>query len=247
MMHLEENCEWFATWFDSPYYHLLYDNRNDEEAAKFIRELVAYLNPEPQSKALDLACGAGRHSRVLNDLGLQVTGCDLSANSIQEAIKNSPSTIRFFEHDMRDALDESYDIVFNLFTSFGYFDQLSDNLKVLKSIYQALPNQGVLVLDFMNSAKVIADLKRRQEIQKGNIHFNIQRTVTNGRIVKTICFDDNGKSYYFQEKVQALNLNDFQQLFDQAGFQIETVFGNYNLEPYNEHTSDRLLFICRKV
>lgn len=247
MMHLEENCEWFATWFDSPYYHLLYDHRDDEEAAQFIRRLVAYLQLKTGTKALDLACGAGRHSRVLHELGLQVSGCDLSSNSIQEAKKNSSSEIRFFEHDMRESLQDSYDVVFNLFTSFGYFEQLSDNLKVLQSISAALPIEGILVLDFMNSEKVIADLKRRQEIQKGNIRFSIQRTVSNGRIVKTICFEDLGKSFYFQEKVQALKLTDFRALFNDAGFEIVEIFGSYQLDPYSELTSDRQLFICRKV
>lgn len=247
MMHLDENCDWFATWFDSPYYHLLYDHRDDEEAAQFIRRLVSHLNLTPKTKVLDLACGAGRHSRVLHDLGLQVSGCDLSSNSIQEAIKNSSSEIHFFEHDMRDQLNDSYEVVFNLFTSFGYFEQLTDNLKVLQSIARALPKGGTLVLDFMNSVKMIADLKRRQEIKKGEVLFNIQRTVSNGRIVKTICFEDKGKSYYFQEKVQALTLDDFLKLFTEAGFELKQVLGSYQLEDYNEHTSDRLLFICIKA
>ena len=68
---------WFREWFDSPYYHLLYTNRNDEEAARFIDALLAFLKPSPGSRMLDVASGRGRHSRYLESKGFDVTGIDL--------------------------------------------------------------------------------------------------------------------------------------------------------------------------
>ena len=247
MVHLEDKEEWFATWFDSPYYHVLYDHRNDEEAADFLQKLVEYLSIPKNSKVLDLCCGAGRHSRVLQRLGLEVSGCDLSANSIQEAKLNSAPEIVFFEHDMRDSLSEKYAVIFNLFTSFGYFDDLSDNLKVLNAVNEALNPGGLFVLDFMNVHKVEAELKRRQEIQKGTIRFFIQREISAGKVVKSIAFEDAGKSYFFQEKVQALTLDNFRELFEKSGLKIREIFGNYQLEGFNPVESDRLIFVCEKL
>lgn len=246
-MQLEEKNEWFATWFDSPYYHVLYDNRDEEEARFFLHRLRDELALKPGSKVLDLACGAGRHSRVLQQLGYAVSGCDLSSNSIKEALSYPSNSIPFFVHDMRDALAEKYDGIFNLFTSFGYFDSKADNLLVLKSIHGALQSEGLLVIDFMNAAKVVKNLQSDQEIQKGQITFIIHKSVIADRIVKSIAFEAEGKSYHFQEKVQVLTLTDFEQLLHDAGFSIAQKYGSYALTPYNEAQSDRLILICKKL
>jgi SAM-dependent methyltransferase len=246
-MHLENSKEWFSTWFNSPYYHLLYDNRDEREAEAFLKILVEHLQINSSSKVLDLACGAGRHSIVLNELGVDVEGCDLSPNSINEAKTKSNNSIPFFVHDMRNPLEKKYDIILNLFTSFGYFDNLSDNLKVLNSIFDALNPGGIVVIDFMNADKVIRDLKLRQEIQKGDVLFSIKREVNNHRIIKSIAFEDKGQSYFFQEKVQALSKSDFSELFKEANLELIESFGSYQLEDFDSSTSDRLISICKKA
>ncbi|AEA44248.1 class I SAM-dependent methyltransferase [Fluviicola taffensis] len=246
MMRLEKQKEWFSTWFDSPFYHVLYDERNDDEANEFLSNLVAYLKPAQNSTALDLACGAGRHSRALASHGLHVSGCDLSPNSIEEAKRVSDSSLTFFVHDMREKLDNQYQYVFNLFTSFGYFEDISQNALVLKSIYDSLVEPGILVIDFMNAQKVIQNLRFRQEIRKGDILFHIKKEVVNGRIIKSIAFEANGNSYFFQEKVQALELSDFEKLITESNFEIERIAGNYQLDSFDSENSDRLILICKK-
>ena len=127
-----EKNDWFASWFDTNYYHLLYKNRNDDEARLLIEHLVGYLNLAPNSKVLDLACGKGRHSITLNELGFDVLGIDLSSNSIEEAKQFENETLHFDVCDMRNSFTKNtFDVVFNLFTSFGYFDNKSDNEKVI--------------------------------------------------------------------------------------------------------------------
>lgn len=247
MVHLEENSEWFATWFDSEYYHLLYNNRDENEASDFLALLTKQLTIPADGHVLDLACGAGRHSRVLARLGYRVSGCDLSKNSIDQANNNALSGTDFFVHDMRNQLPANYSTIFNLFTSFGYFDDLSDNLSVLKSVESALDNDGVFVLDFMNATKVIAQLNPSEIIQRGDIQFNISREVVNQRIVKSIAFEAEGKSYHYEEKVQALQLADFELLFEKAGLKITDRYGSYALAPFSADDSDRLILIARKA
>ncbi len=246
-MQEQQQNEWFATWFDSPYYHVLYDNRDEIEAQRFIERLCAHLGLAEGTRILDLACGSGRHARVLHALGFRVTGADLSRNNIQLAREHAPEGLTFIVHDMRDPLSDRYDVVMNLFTSFGYFDTISDNAKALESVHNALDAEGLLVIDFMNADKVVRELKTRQELRKGEILFHIKKEVVNGRIVKTIAFEADGRSHFFQEKVQALDLMDFQQLLGNAGFRIENVYGSYQLEPFNELNSERLILICKKV
>lgn len=246
MVHLDKQKEWFSTWFDSPFYHVLYDERNEKEANEFLNNLVKLLNPEPGASALDLACGAGRHSRALASHELKVSGCDLSPNSIEEAKKHSDPSLTFFVHDMREKLDDQYQYVFNLFTSFGYFEDVCENAKVLKSVHDALIEPGILVIDFMNAHKVVRDLRSRQEIKKCDILFHIKKELANGRIIKTIAFEHDGKSYFFQEKVQTLELTDFQKLLADANFEILQLAGNYKLEAFDLEQSDRLILICKK-
>jgi cyclopropane fatty-acyl-phospholipid synthase-like methyltransferase len=239
--------EWFKDWFDTEYYHLLYANRNDEEAEVFISNLCDYLNIESGSAVLDLACGKGRHSRTLNKLGFKVTGADLSSNSIKEAIHEGPTEIRYVVHDMREIIPEGrYDVVFNLFTSFGYFDGISDNARVIQSISSMLEKDGLLVIDFMNARKVIDHLVKDEVKRAGNIDFNISRRYDGKHIFKDIQFIDDGFEYHYTERVQALFKNDFEQLLLAEGLTIIHTFGNFDLELFNEENSDRLIIIAKK-
>ncbi|MFM1914418.1 MAG: hypothetical protein RLZZ531_87, partial [Bacteroidota bacterium] len=123
--------DWFEDWFDTGYYHLLYQNRDEREAERFIQKLMVHLNLPASSKLLDLACGKGRHAKFLSDLGHDVLGVDLSQNSISNARQWSNEHLRFETHDMREVIEnEQFDAIFNLFTSFGYFDHESENQRV---------------------------------------------------------------------------------------------------------------------
>ena len=76
------DSDWFHDWFNSPYYHLLYRHRDEQEAAAFIERLIGHLQPPPGSRMLDVACGKGRHAVQLARHGFEVTGIDLSEESI---------------------------------------------------------------------------------------------------------------------------------------------------------------------
>ena len=92
---------WFIEWFNSPYYHILYKNRDFNEAEGFINNLIKYLNIDKNSNVIDIACGKGRHSVHLNKLGFNVTGVDISNNSVFEAKKHENNKLKFYIHDIR--------------------------------------------------------------------------------------------------------------------------------------------------
>ena len=239
--------EWFATWFDTSYYHVLYKNRNNEEAKVFIANLANYLALPPHAEVLDLACGKGRHSITLNELGYAVHGVDLSANSIAEASKHEKEGLTFGVQDMRLPIpNRSFTAVFNLFTSFGYFDDTSDKLKVLQSVRQMLDDKGLLIIDFMNATRVINTLVTEESKTVDGIDFSIQRNYDGTHIFKDIHFEDNGRDYHFTERVQALRFEDFQSLLSESRFEILRTFGDFNLSPFEAETSDRLILIAQK-
>lgn len=240
-----DNQNWYSSWFDTPYYHILYKDRNYREAQVFMDNLTHYLNLPEKAKVLDLACGKGRHSIYLNQLGYDVLGADLSENSITEASKNSNDTLHFKVHDMREPFDEKFDAIFNLFTSFGYFESDDDNLTTLKAIKESLSEYGFAVIDFMNVTNVIENLVPEETKTVDDIDFHIKRYVEDGHIFKEIDFEDKGRKYHFTEKVKALTLKDFQELMDEAGIFLLDIFGDYKLKKFHKTESERLIMIFK--
>ncbi len=240
-----DTTTWFSSWFDTPYYHILYKDRNDTEAHAFMDMLTNYLNIPETGTILDLACGRGRHARFLNKIGYDVTGVDLSENSIAFAKQFENHRLKFDVHNMCEPYGKQFDAVFNLFTSFGYFDNEEDNLNTIKSIKANLNEFGFGVIDFMNSDFVIDNLVPEEVKVVDGIAFNLKRFVENGHIVKDISFTIEERPYNFQERVKAFNLQDFKTLFEKANVHLLDVFGDYKLQKFNNTSSERLVMIFK--
>jgi SAM-dependent methyltransferase len=241
------NAEWYVDWFNSSYYHLLYNNRTLDEASLFIDNLCANLQLQPSARLWDNACGKGRHAIALNKKGFHVTGTDLSGNSIREALQNSNATLDFYVHDMRDPFRVNYfDAVLNLFTSIGYFKNFNDNFMVFKNVSQALKPGGYFVIDFFNSEKVEDNFHDNYTEKRGAIDFHIRKKIENNTILKSIDFTHEHKSYHFEEYVSLLKKADFENFASKAGLQLFRVSGNYQLEGFDPQSSDRLILIFKK-
>lgn len=242
-----DNAQWYVDWFNSPYYHLLYNNRNYDEANFFIDNLCTRLKLQPQARLWDIACGKGRHAIALNKKGLHVTGTDLSRNSIREALQSSNALLDFYVHDMREPFRINYfDAVLNLFTSIGYFKDFKDNFLVFKNVAAALKPGGFFVIDFFNSEKVEANFRGGYTEQRGAIEFHIQKQIANNTIRKCIDFTDNNKDYHFEEYVSLLKKADFETFAESTGLQLDSVFGNYKLESFDPKHSERLILMFKK-
>ncbi|HEX7071058.1 MAG TPA: class I SAM-dependent methyltransferase [Rhodothermales bacterium] len=239
--------DWFTPWFNSPYYHLLYRNRDEAEAKRFVERLVAHLSLGRESDVLDLACGRGRHAVLLAESGADVTGVDIAPESIAYARQHENARLRFRVGDMRKPFGEGeFTEVLNLFTSFGYFGGEADNLAVLRNAARALQPGGRLVIDFLNAEKVARMLVPQEIRYAEGVRFRLGRRIQDGYIVKDIHVRDASEEHHFQERVQALRLADFCRFFRTVGFELEEVFGDYALRPFDAETSDRLILIARK-
>ena len=243
---------WYRVWFDSPYYGILYGDRDQDEADAFIRRLARTLRTRPPAAALDVACGTGRHAVVLADLGYEVLGIDLSAPSIAAAALRSGPNLSFQVLDMR-AIEwrQRFNLAVNLFTSFGYFGNEADERQVVAGIERALRPGGELVIDFLNAARTVAELVPAERAERGGITFDITREVRKSTIVKTITVDDPRRAGgaprpRFQERVRALGADTLQGYLQDAGLRIEGRYGDYALSPFRPRTSDRLILVARK-
>lgn len=239
---------WFEEWFNSPYYHILYEQRNEQEAQLCLTNLLSRLQINKNATFLDVPCGRGRHAAYLAQKGYQVTGIDLSAENIRfakEKYQNLPN-VEFFVHDMRVTFRENYyDYVLNFFTSFGYFETEIENIACLKALASNMKDKGLLILDFLNTESVLKKLPAQEEKQIQGITFHIQKELQGKFIVKTIRFSNQGENYCFQERVMAITLQDFRHYFEAVGLVPSQVYGNYFLEPYDE-SMPRIIWVLHK-
>jgi len=245
---MSETKAWFENWFDSPYYPILYNNRNIREAALFVENLMKHLNPPVPSRILDIACGEGRFSQQLEKFGHDVIGIDLAKTGIDKARLMENDHLHFYVHDMRFPFYINFfDYTFNFFTSFGYFEHNRDHLLAAKSFSSSLKPGGILVVDYLNKTKAINDLIPEEIIQRGNLNFHIEKYIERDNIIKEISLtDENGIDHHFKEQVAAFGLAEFIHLFEQTKMELVETFGDYELKAFDENNSPRLIMIFKK-
>jgi SAM-dependent methyltransferase len=241
-----KNDDWLNSWFNSPYYQILYKNRSDEEARIFINSLIKKLNISPEAKILDLACGKGRHAIYLNKLGYETTGIDIAPANIDCASRFCNKQLNFEVHDMRYPYKKNYfHYVFNLFSSFGYFINDNDNLRVLQSINYNLLDRGFVVIDFLNIGSLQLVDTEKKSID--GVEFKITKYIEGLFIIKKINIRDQSKQYNFMERLQLLSLNDFENYFRLSGFKMVNLFGDYQMNDFSLKQSPRLIMLGQKT
>ncbi|MEP7236721.1 MAG: class I SAM-dependent methyltransferase [Ferruginibacter sp.] len=241
---------WFKDWFNSPYYHQLYFNRDDNEAAAFIDKLINYLKPAAASTMLDVACGKGRHSIQLANKGFYVTGIDLSDDSINEALQSQTESLHFYKHDMRLPFWINYfDYAFNFFTSFGYFKTRREHDNAIRTIAQAIKKDGIFVMDFLNVHYAEDHLIHQSEKEIDGINFIITKWFDETHFYKKIVVEDEclRDPLTYTEKVAKFSLGDFTEMFAYQGLQIQEVFGDYDFGNYDVKRSPRMVMIAKKI
>lgn len=252
--------EWFKTWFGSPEYLKLYKHRNLKDAGELVKLLFGNIGLPKGSKVLDLACGNGRHSILFAKKGFNVTGIDLSKYLISEANKTKKlkyhkyaGRLKFEIGDMRNInYKNEFDLVVNLFSSFGYFEKDIENERVIKSISKALKTGGYFFFDFLNSIHLKKNLVPFSFSENKKSYIILTRNITGNIIEKNILiFSRNNKKNndcrHFTECVKLFDVNDFERIFKKHGLRVLKKFGNYSGDKFNKLNSERLIFIAKKL
>ncbi|MEO6819797.1 MAG: class I SAM-dependent methyltransferase, partial [Ginsengibacter sp.] len=241
---------WFKEWFNSPYYHQLYFERDDDEAAAFINHLVDYLKPADGAFMLDVACGRGRHSIQLASQDFDVTGIDLSLDSIIVAKESENDFLHFFVHDMRLPFWINYfDFAFNFFTSFGYFNTRREHSNALRTVAQSLKQEGIFVIDYLNVKYAESHLQAETVVKKGDVDYHIIKWSDQDHFYKKIVVEDKSidAPITHQEKVAKFSLIDFTSMLSDHQMHVQQVFGDYDLGNYHEENSPRMIIVAKKM
>jgi SAM-dependent methyltransferase len=241
--------EWYKDWFNSPFYHKLYFERDETEAQQFINNLLNYLKPRPDSLMLDIACGKGRHSKFLASKGYDVTGIDISADSINFAKQFETYNLHFFQHDMRlPAWINYFDYAFNFFTSFGYFPTRREHDDAIRTITQGLKPTGYLLFDYLNVHYVEERLVYNEKKKINETEYEIHRWHDDDFFYKKIIVTEPSlqKPLEYTEKVAKFSLGDFTDMLSFQNMQVIQVFGDYNLNAYDVRKTPRMIVLAGK-
>jgi SAM-dependent methyltransferase len=238
------NTNWYENWFGNEYL-TVYAHRDEDEAQQLVQLVLTYINLDSNSKILDLCCGQGRHARLFAQEGFEVYGFDLSRKLLQVAkYKNDKSEKTFFvQADMRFLpVAHSFDLLLNLFTSFGYFQSDEENITVFKQFRQALRKGGFFVFDYFNSSYVMENLERYQSEKIGDLKVEQERYIEDSRVEKIIRLDRQGKKSTFFESVKLYKPDQILKMMEETSLEVSFIFGDYQGSPFTQD-SERIIII----
>lgn len=238
---------WYEEHFQEDYLDIY--KQRDDAAEQELDALLSFIPKKSNQRVLDLCCGYGRHTRFLASRGFNVTGVDLSAPLLREAINQSLNLpIQYMRCDMRKVpFSEEMDLVVNLFTSFGYFDEDIENEKVFACVSRSLKQYGYFIFDYLNPDFVIKELIPFSKDIIGDKEITQYRNVENGRVMKTINIKStNSSEKNYQENVKLYRLSELKRMVERNNLTILQALGSYSAEPFDESKSPRMILICQK-
>ena len=243
-------AEWFEDWFNSKEYLDVYLHRNEVDAKLLYALIIKNIEIPLGGKVLDLACGPGRHSILFARKGFEVTGIDLSENLLRVAestARKEKLNIKFIKADLRRVdLTEKFDLIVNLFTSFGYFEKDVDNFSIFRTASNLLRPGGYFVFDFLNSNFIENNLVRESRQDKPHEIIIQKRRIEGGRIIKDINIQYNGKVKTFYESVKLYRWGELSEAIHENGLAIKKTFGDFTGSDFIEATSPRMIIIAQK-
>lgn len=242
--------EWFEEWFNTSEYLEVYKHRNEKEAAQLVRLILDNVKLSPGDSILDLACGAGRHSLLFAKKGFKVTAVDLSETLLKIAVEHARDLeldINFLKSDIRKLIiGAEFNLIINLFTSFGYFDNDDENKDVIKKAASLLRDRGIFVLDFINKCYVEKNLVIESEDEISGGVLIQKRWIENERVSKNITIRKNGVIKNYFESVRLFSFEELESIFKENGLVINKTFGDFIGNKYDRLTSPRIILFAQK-
>jgi SAM-dependent methyltransferase len=241
--------EWFRKWFSNKYYLELYKHRDDKEATDLINLIQRSISLKNNDKVLDVCCGAGRHSIELARRGFDVTGFDLSeyligeANKQKKFLKEKNVNVKFLIKDMRNFnFRNSFDLILNIFSSFGYFEKDEENFKVFGNVKSSLKKNGYFVFDFLNEAVLRKTLVKKDFVMIAGKKAIQERRIENNFVYKDIKV---GKDL-FTERIKLYSCKEICSQLESTGFKVIKLSGDYYGNKFLKNKSKRFIIIAQK-
>jgi 2-polyprenyl-3-methyl-5-hydroxy-6-metoxy-1,4-benzoquinol methylase len=241
---------WYKDWFNSEHYLRVYSHRDQSEAKRLVELISKNLNLNANPSVLDMACGAGRHAVTFAKLGFKVTAIDISQRLISEAKRSAEQAGIEIDFVLSDILEyesnKRFDLVINLFTSIGYFENDEENYAVIKKALSLLKPDGYFIIDYFNKDFLMKNLVPTTVFSENGLKITQNRSIEGTRIVKKIIIENNGYKEQFYESVRLFSCEEILLSIKKAGFRIFKQYGDYFGNDYVSETSPRLIIFAVK-
>lgn len=233
-------------------YPFEFDGKRFADARPEVDYLLKLVELPPNGAVLDLCCGPGRHAIELARRAYHVVGVDRTKRYIeiaQEVSANSGVSVEFVLDDVRSFVrTNSFDLVLNLFTSFGYFKSDTENLSVLKNAFASLRSGGQMVIDTINKSRVVKvkhatdrrDLNGRSLLEESTVTSDNKSLVSRWTVI-----DTQGQAEVFDFRLRLYSESELSSMLAHAGFSSSAAFGSYRGDSYSDK-SNRLLIVATK-
>lgn len=242
--------EWFKQWFNSEEYLNVYQHRDKKDAKELLQLVLDNIDSTKVKTVLDMATGNGRHAILLARKGYRVTAVDLSEMLLGIAQKNTAKenlNIEFVHSDLRKyEPDKKFNLIINLFTSIGYFEDDEENFHLLNKAYDLLEEDGYFVLDYMNINFVRNTLVPVSVDTMDNSTITQNRFIKNERVIKEIIIEKEKSTEKYYESVRMFSYEEIITAMKKIGFHVLHTFGDFLGNPFELETSPRIIIISRK-
>jgi len=240
---------WFHASFDS-LYPVVYAHRTVESAQAESLFSIVKTQLKFEERVLDLCCGSGRHLAHLLKASHHVVGLDYSEHLLELAKDLVGEKAQLVRGDMRDLpFDESFDVVMNYFTSFGYFMENEENQRVVDNVCKALKPGGRFFIDYMNKEYVLASIESESHRFEQEFEIVEKRWVDDARqrVNKlTQVLKDGKEIKQSSESVQLYTEKEFTDLLSCSCLEIESLHGNYDGSAISSD-NPRMIVVGRKL
>jgi SAM-dependent methyltransferase len=251
-----------ADWFDdNDYWHVnrnfIWSRKRIEMSGEAAAKVAKLLELEPGDSVLDLACGFGRYSIPLSEMGYSVTGVDLDREFIQEAADNAAALeldAQFECADMREySRPDSFDAVMLMYNSFGYFRDPADDEKVLRNCYLSLRPGGRILLhnatrELIRTGRESGTSRYWYEEEDGTLRLE-EATINDDFTWNTtrwiIIRGADRREYRYGMRIYGLS--ELKELLAGCGFVNVQTFGNLGKRPFDASKDHLFLLASRRV
>lgn len=237
---------WYVRAFATEYLEL-YAHRSPEQGAAQVAQMLAAGLLPGRGRVLDLCCGAGRHLLPMRQVGLQAVGLDLSMQLLQAgglaeiAVRANAIRIPF--------ADSRFDVVTNLFSSFGYFPDDAAHHAVLAEVARVLKPGGRFIIDHMNAEVAIRELKPESVDRRPGLTLIQGRRydAASRRIIKDVEYQpEGGKPRHWHESVRLFSPEELHGFLARAGLKVTARYAGLDAEPFDEGESARQVVLSER-
>lgn len=230
---------------------LLFNPRRVMLAKEQVSQIETLLQIDKRARILDLCCGVGRHSLELAARGYDVTGVDRTARYIKAArqqAKERNLSARFAVGDMREYRSpDSYDVILNLFGSFGYFADASEDRAAVGNMYDSLRPGGQLLIETNGKEILARDFQPRDWDEEGDLLMLSEKQVTQnwGRVETRWIAIRGAERFEHRTSIHLYSAVELASLLTAAGFADVRVYGSLDGAEYDQD-AQRLVVVGRK-